>query len=159
MERVCRNDRRLIASLRPIPTATGSTLASGHSRAILPKLNIKFTKALVQKRRKNVEEIIGATSGGALDILRWSMAVFQTSVSNAAYWPLSRHHPAVPMGTRVYRGCRFPRESASVPGGGVCLSMQCRNHLEPQNGLTCSDLRFFRPPNNFQSFRLSLRRK
>lgn len=26
-----------------------------------------------------------------------------SGVSNAAYWPLRRHHPVVPMGTRVYR--------------------------------------------------------
>lgn len=91
----------------------------------------------VQNKTKNLGELL-ATSG-ALGILCWSMAVFQASVSNAAYWPLRRHHPAVPMGTRVYRGCKTPRESASVPGGGVCLSMHCRCHLEPQNGSTCTD--------------------
>lgn len=61
-----------------------------------------------------------------------------SSISNAAYWPLRRHHPVVPMGTRVYRrGAGSLGNAASSRG----RSLSCDALLPPpwpQNGCTCS---------------------
>lgn len=57
-----------------------------------------------------------------------------SSAAAAAYWPLRRHRPAVPMGTRASARARGVPGERVLPWGGVCLAMHFRNSPWPQNG-------------------------